>query len=91
MTTTATFVEVNGLSSLSIVTTPVILTGIALLGLLAFRNRTASRMACLWVPTVGIIGFCFVAIYSVGLLYLPALVALVVSGLAELARRDAEA
>ena len=91
VTATATFVEVNGLSALAIVATPVALTGLALLGLLAFRDRHARRIAWLWVSTIGVIGFCFVAIYSVGLLYLPAGVALMVAALADLARRDTAA
>lgn len=91
MQSTATFIEVNGVYGLTLLVFPIVLTAIALLGLLLYRDRQAIRLAMLWGPTIVIGGFSFVAIFSIGLLYLPAAVALVVAALADLAHRPEDA
>ena len=76
---TATLVEVNGLSVLPLLMVPVALTTLALLAALITGVGLAKRRVLLWVSSVLLLGFCAVAIASIGLLYLPAAVALIVS------------
>ena len=76
---TATLVEVNGLSVLPLVMVPVALTALALLAALMTDVGSAKRRVLLWVSSVLLLGLCAVAIASIGLLYLPAAVALIVA------------
>ena len=89
--TTETFVEANGLYGMAVAFAPAVLTGVALFGLLALRDRHALRMTALWVPSIAVAALCFGAIFTIGLLYVPAAVALFVAALAELAHRPNEA
>ena len=89
--TTETFVEVNGFYGMAVALAPAVLTGVALFGLLALRDRHALRMTSLWVPAIAIAALCFAAILSIGLLYVPAAVALTVAALADVAHRPSEA
>ena len=79
---TATFVEVNGLGVLSLLMVPVALTALALLAALITGVGFARRRVLLWVSSVLLLGACAVAIFSIGLFYLPAAVALIVSAVA---------
>jgi hypothetical protein len=69
----ASLVEVNGAGVLAVLAFPVLLAGI---GVLAVRF---GRRGLLMVATGALIGFCVVALSSIGLFYLPATVALVVA------------
>ena len=73
---TATLVEVNGLYVIFWLLVPVVLTGIALLAVQLTNNSQARRKILLWGPVVALLGFCAVAILSVGAFYLPAALAL---------------
>lgn len=79
---TATLVEVNGLSVLPLLMVPVTLTALALLAALITGVGLAKRRVLLWVSSVLLLGFCAVGISSIGLFYLPAAVALIVSAAA---------
>ena len=76
---TATFIEVNGLGVLTLLLAPVVLTALALMAVLTIHVRLAMRRVLLWVAAVLLLGFGAVGIFSIGLFYLPAAVALVVS------------
>lgn len=89
--TTASFLEANGVYGLVVALAPALLTALALLGAVAVRDRTAVRMVLLWVPVVTVVAFCLGAIFTIGVLYVPAAVALIVAALADLARRPDEA
>ncbi len=68
---------------------PVILTGIALLAIQLANKSQASRVVLLWGTTVLLLGFCFLAILSIGLFYLPAALVLFVAALTGFNRREA--
>ena len=68
---------------------PVILTGIALLAIQLTNKSQASRVVLLWGPVVLLLGFCFVAILSIGLFYLPAALVLLVAALTDFNRQEA--
>ena len=88
--TTASFVEVNGLYGLAVALTPMLLTAFALIGALAIRDRTTLRMVVLWVTAIAVGAFCFAAILSIGLLYVPAAIALIGAAVADIAHRPGE-
>ena len=85
---TATLLEVNGLHGALMLLVPVILTGIALLTI-QLTNKSTSRAVLLWGPVVLLLGFCFVAILSIGLFYLPAALVLLVAALTDFNRQEA--
>ena len=76
---TATFPEVNGLSVILVLLAPVVLTALALLAVLLTDAGQARRKVLLWVSAVLLLGFCAVGIWTFGLFYLPAALALVFS------------
>ena len=86
---TATLLEVNGLHGALMLLVPVILTGIALLTIQLTNKSQASRAVLLWGPVVLLLGFCFVAILSIGLFYLPAALVLLVAALTGFNRQEA--
>ena len=82
--TSATLVEVNGLNVLLLLLVPVLLTGSALLSILFAHKRQVIRMAILWTPVVLLLGFCILAIFSIGIFYLPAALAVLVAAISDL-------
>ena len=76
---TSTLVEVNGLRVIPLLLAPVALSALALLAALITGVGFARRRVLLWVSAVLLLGACAVAIFSIGLFYLPAAVALIVS------------
>ena len=73
---TATLIEVNGPYVILGLLVPVVLTGIALLAVQLANNSQARRKILLWGPVAALLGFCAVSILSIGVFYLPALLAL---------------
>ena len=69
----ATLIEANGVDVLGVLALPVLLAGV---GLVAVR---AGRRGILFTVMVALVAFCLLAFASVGLLYLPAAVALVIA------------
>ena len=61
----ATAIEVNGLHVILLLLVPILLTAITLLGLRL--QQTTMRKILLWSPAVVLLGFCFVAIASIGM------------------------
>ena len=83
-----TLVEVNGRGAIRLLLVPVVLTGIALAAaLLTHRKQSnrsqATRTMLLWSSAIVLLGLCFVAIFSVGVFYLPAALALFVAAIAD--------
>ena len=87
----ATAIEVNGLHVISLLLVPVLLTGIALLALRLTAKGQTVRKVLLWGPGVVLLGFCAVAIFSIGMLYLPAALALLVAAFADFSGQETNA
>ena len=84
----ATAIEANGLHVILLLLVPILLTGIALLALRLTTKRQAVRQVLLWGPTVVLLGFCAVAIFSIGVFYLPAALTLFVAAIADLGGQE---
>ena len=69
----ATLIQANGVDVLGVLALPVLLAGV---GLVAVHSR---RRVVLVTVLVALVAFCLLALASVGLLYLPAAVALVIA------------
>ena len=82
----ATAIEVNGLHVILLLLVPIFLTAITLLGLRL--QQTTMRKILLWSPAVVLLGFCFVAIASIGMFYLPTALALLVAAIADLGGQE---
>ncbi len=76
---THTLVESNGPWVLWLLLIPVLLSGVALLAIVFTDAGQARRRAFLWMSALALLAFCTVGIFSIGLFYLPALLALLVA------------
>lgn len=74
---TATLIEVNGLYVIWLLAVPILLTGVPLLVIRRPAAGRVGRKILLWVPAAALLGFCAMAIFSIGLFYLPAALALI--------------
>ena len=81
---TATLVEANGIYVLFLLLVPILLTGSALLAILFAHKRRFIRGALLWAPVILLLGFCLLAIFSIGILYLPTALALLVAAVSDM-------
>jgi len=86
---TATLLEVNGWQAALVLLVPVILTAMAVLASRHTNRSQVRRTVLLWGTAVLLLGFCFVAILSIGPFYLPAALVLLVAALTALKRREA--
>ena len=89
-----TSVEVNGRGILLLLV-PVVLTGIALAAALLTHRRQSNRgqsirTMLLWSSAIMLLALCFLAIFSVGVFYLPAALALFVAAIADLTVKRSE-
>ena len=94
----STLIAENGLHVVLLLLVPIFLTAITLLGLrlhltaitlLGLRlQQTTMRKILLWSPAVVLLGFCFVAIASIGMFYLPTALALLVAAIADLGGQE---
>ena len=84
----ATAIEVNGLHVILLLLVPIFLTAITLLGLRLTAKSQTVRKVLLWGPAVVLLGFCFVAIASIGMFYLPTALALLVAAIADLGGQE---
>jgi len=83
----ASLVEVNGVWVLLPLLIPVGLTGLALIALLAWRDGGGQRTILLWILTGVLLGFCVLGYLSIGVMYVPAAIALVVASVLQSLRR----
>ena len=79
---TETLLEANGLWVPWLLFVPILLTGLVLLAIRLTHPGQARRKVLLWLPSVVLLAFCAVAIASIGMLYLPAALALLVAAIA---------
>jgi len=88
----ATFLEVNDWWTLIPLAVPVLLTAAGLLAVLTVRRRR-TQLVLLWLSGVLLVAFCGLGMFSIGLFYLPAALALLVSAiiLSTVRRQDARA
>ena len=87
----STLVETNGLYAMLLLLIPILLTGIALLAI-QFPNRgQPGRKVLLWGLAVVFLGLCAVAMFSVGLFYVPAALALLVAACTDVRGQAADA
>ena len=75
----ASLVEVNGVQVLLPLFIPALLTGMALIALLAWSEGGVRRKILVWILTAALLGFCVLGYLSIGVLYVPAAIALVVA------------
>lgn len=75
----ASLVEVNGVWVLLPLLIPVALTGLALMALLAWSEGGVQRRILLWILTAALLGFCVLGYLSIGVMYVPAAIALTVA------------
>ena len=80
---THTLVEANGLWVLWLLLIPVLLSGAALLAVVFTGTGQARRRALLWTPALALLAFCVVGIFSIGLFYLPAALAMQVAAITD--------
>ena len=88
---TATLLEANGLWVLWLLLIPILLTGLVLLAIRFTDGGQIRRKALLWTPTLVLLAFCAVAIASIGMLYLPTALAMLVAAIAGSLDSDAGA
>ena len=79
---TATLLEANGLWVLWLLFIPILLSGLALVAIRFTEVGQAKRKALLWLPAVVLLAFCALGIASIGMLYLPIALALLVAAVA---------
>ena len=75
----ASMIEINGPGVLIPLLVPVALTAIGLLNVLTWDGRNSRSSILLWVSVVLLIVFCVLAMFSIGMFYLPAALTLLVS------------
>lgn len=79
---TATYIEMNGLRAAALLVVPVAVSGLAVWAVHARDAGRIRRRASLWIFAVVLLGLCAVTFLSIGLLYLPAGIALLAAALA---------
>ena len=77
----AAFIEVNGLSSLPLLLAPVLLTALAALVAMLIHAGLVRRGALVLASAILLLGFCAVGIFTIGMFFLPAAIALGFSGI----------
>ena len=81
VSSTETLLEANGLSALPLLIAPLALTALVTAIAVTIRIKTSTRRVSLWVAAVLLLLFCAAGIFSIGIFYLPAAVALVVAAI----------
>ncbi len=86
----SSLVAANGLFVVPLLLVPITLTSIQLLAIHLTNKRRMMRNVLVWSPPVVLLGFCFVAIASIGIFYMLSGVALLVAALADMGTQTAE-
>lgn len=79
--TTATLIEINGYRVISLLVLPIVLTVAGLLSIRMMDYRSLWGKIAIWAPTIILWVFVAAGSFSIGLLYLPAAVVLLVSAI----------
>ncbi len=77
----AYFIETNGLAALIPLLAPVALTGLALLAVWVWDASPTVKRLSLWALAAVCLAFCVLTALSIGILYLPAAVALIITAI----------
>jgi hypothetical protein len=77
--TSESLIEVNGWGALIPLAVPVVLTAIGLVAALAYDGRSARYKVIIWIAAVLLIIFSWLAMFSIGMFFMPAALALVVT------------
>ena len=83
----ATLIEVNGLYVVPLLLIPVLLTALGLLTIYFIAPGRAVRKALLWLYAVALAAYCIVAVFSLGVFYLPAALAMLCAAISSLPER----
>ena len=83
---TATLIDVNGLYVLPLLLAPVLLTALAALVAIVIHAGLVRRGALILASAVLLLGFCAVGIFTIGMFFLPAAIAVGFSGVIGLTR-----
>ena len=83
----STLLEQEGRGVIWVLLFPVLLTVPGLAAVLLVHRRWWVRNAMLWGPAIVFLGFCLLAVLSIGLFYLPAALTLVVAAGVDLSRQ----
>ena len=76
---TATLVEMNGPWVVLLLLTPISLSCMATVGVIMTRFSRRRRLIMMWVGTGLLLSFCLIGLASIGLVYLPSLLVLVLA------------
>ncbi len=77
--TTETMIEVNGLRVVPLLMLPILVSGFVVWVVQCTDTRKKRRKELLWLTTILFLGLCLLSFLSVGLLYLPTGLALLVA------------
>lgn len=80
---TETLIEANGLRAVLYLIIPLILTGIVILTVHRADIGKVWRKVLIWVTVVALFGFCVLTIFTIGIFYLPAVLALLIAAFAD--------
>lgn len=72
-------IATEGLAGLLALLLPILVSGLFLVAVLAQPGDRAVTMTVLWVTAILMLGFCVLAGFSIGLLYIPAAVAMLIA------------
>ncbi len=82
----ASLIDVNGPGVILALLIPVAITAVALNAVAFRRLNRGLRLGMLWGSTVLMLVFCVIALFSVGVFYVPAAIALIVAAISGLGR-----
>ena len=85
---TETLIEANGLWVVPYLIIPLILTGIVVFTVHRADIGKVWRKVLIWVAVVALFGFCVLTLFSIGINYLPAALALLIAAVADSLARD---
>ena len=75
----ASMIAIEGIEGLMALLLPILVSGLFLVVVLAEPGGRAVTMTVLWVTAVLMMGFCVLAGFSIGLLYIPGAVAMLIA------------
>ncbi len=75
----ASLIEVNGFRVLWVLAIPLTLSGAGLIGAMLGPRRRTQSIVYTWLAAVLLLAFCAAGAFSIGLLFLPAAIALIVA------------
>lgn len=80
---TETLIEANGLGAVLYLIIPLLLTGIVVWVIRRTDIENPWRKVMIWVTFVALVGYCVLTIFSIGIFYAPAALALLIAAVAD--------